>query len=211
MRIREQLRPYIMRLYTAAAETGAPIMRPLFYDFWQDPVAQDCDDQLMFGPDYLVAPQLIENATSRSVYLPQLPAPFVWQDYFTGAEHNTTAGGVNITVDTPLDTFPLFFRLETTPYPLPPPPPKCDSSCTMTPHTDSATGGNIAHSNCTSFAACCALCKANSKCGAFVFGPYATSQPASPGNPLTCFQLGPPHGGTKRVAGRSYGCVRGGQ
>ena len=44
-------------------------MRPLFFDFWKDPGSETVDDEMMFGPDYLVAPQLIENATSRSVYL----------------------------------------------------------------------------------------------------------------------------------------------
>jgi hypothetical protein len=45
------------------------VMRPLFFDFWKDPGSETVDDEMMFGPDYLVAPQLIENATSRSVYL----------------------------------------------------------------------------------------------------------------------------------------------
>ena len=67
MHLREQLRPYIMRQYAAAADTGAPIMRPLFYDFWEDPVAALVEDQMMFGPDFLVAPQLDQDATNRSV------------------------------------------------------------------------------------------------------------------------------------------------
>lgn len=47
MRIREQLRPYTRRLYQSASETGEPIMRPLFYDFPGDRIAQVVDDQLM--------------------------------------------------------------------------------------------------------------------------------------------------------------------
>ena len=86
------------------------VMRPLFYDFWEDETAATVDDQLMFGPDYLVAPVLVENATERFVYLPKLAAPFVWQDYFSGSIHNTTMSSLNITVVTPLDTFPLFRR-----------------------------------------------------------------------------------------------------
>jgi alpha-D-xyloside xylohydrolase len=88
MRIREQLRPYIMEQYKVASETGAPIMRPIFYDFWEDQTAATIDDQLMFGPEYLVAPVLVEDATERFVYLPKLNEPFVWQDYFTGELHN---------------------------------------------------------------------------------------------------------------------------
>ena len=47
-----------MRQYAAASATGTPIMRPLFFDFWSDPAASEIEDEMMFGPDYLVAPQL---------------------------------------------------------------------------------------------------------------------------------------------------------
>jgi hypothetical protein len=50
MRIREQLRPYIMEQYRAASETGRPVMTPMFFDFWEDSVAATVDDQMMFGP-----------------------------------------------------------------------------------------------------------------------------------------------------------------
>ena len=73
MRLREQLRPYVMEQYKAAAADGTPIMRPLFFDFHTDLESQTVDDQLMFGPDYLVAPVLQKGVQSRSVYLPPLP------------------------------------------------------------------------------------------------------------------------------------------
>eukprot|EP01051_Picozoa_sp_SAG22_P000311 SAG22_NODE_7_length_40155_cov_25.241356_24_plen_80_part_00 len=71
-------------------------------DFWQDGPAQLIDDQLMFGPDYLVAPQLLENGTARKVYLPPLPATHAWSNFFTGVETPTAAGGKTITEPTPL-------------------------------------------------------------------------------------------------------------
>lgn len=95
MRLREQLRPYVMEQYEAAAAHGTPIMRPLFFDFHTDSGSQGIDDQLvrrcyaivrlsassscpcvfvqMFGPDYLVAPVLEKGVQSRNVYLPPLP------------------------------------------------------------------------------------------------------------------------------------------
>merc|ERR1712224_267099 len=85
LRLRETLRPYVASQYERAARSGMPIVRPLFFDFWDDAGAQGVDDQLMFGPDYLVAPQLTENAIVRSVYLPKLPAGCIWQNVFTGA------------------------------------------------------------------------------------------------------------------------------
>ena len=39
-----------MEQYRMASQTGAPVMRPLFYDFFDDPVAATVDDQLMVGP-----------------------------------------------------------------------------------------------------------------------------------------------------------------
>ena len=37
MRIRDQLRPYVMEQYRAAAADGTPVMRPLFFDFHPKP------------------------------------------------------------------------------------------------------------------------------------------------------------------------------
>jgi alpha-D-xyloside xylohydrolase len=104
-----------MEQYKAAAANGAPVTRPLFYDFFDDPRAQTVDDQMMMGPDYLVAPVLTKGATERHVYLPPLPVGFVWANVFTGVVHDTTAGGLNITESTPLSgpkfaTFPLYHR-----------------------------------------------------------------------------------------------------
>lgn len=61
----------------AAAATGAPPMRPLFFDFPDDPACYPVEDQFMLGPDILVAPVLDEGAASHTVYL---PAGAVWYD-----------------------------------------------------------------------------------------------------------------------------------
>jgi alpha-D-xyloside xylohydrolase len=66
------MRPYIMERYAEASANGTPVMHPLFFDFWTDEGAQPVDDQLMFGPDYMLAPQLLQNSTSRVVYLPKV-------------------------------------------------------------------------------------------------------------------------------------------
>ena len=113
MRIREQLRPYVMEQYEAAAADGTPIMRPIFFDFHNDAASQTVDDQQMFGPDYLVAPVLVKGASSRSVYLPPLPKGSVWKNVFTAVETDTSTGGKTITEVTPLDTFPLYKRHQT--------------------------------------------------------------------------------------------------
>jgi alpha-D-xyloside xylohydrolase len=87
-----------------AHEKGTPPMRPLLYDFPQDPQAWDVDDQYMFGPDLLVAPILQEGMRSRTVYLPSGTS---WTDPYTG---ETVEGGVSLTVEAPLERIPLFLR-----------------------------------------------------------------------------------------------------
>ena len=37
-----------------AARAGTPIMRPLFFDFHDDPGSTEVDDQMMFGYYYLL-------------------------------------------------------------------------------------------------------------------------------------------------------------
>lgn len=102
--IRERLRPYIRSLMLAAHESGAPVMRPLYYDFPADPTAAQVEDCYMFGPDLLVAPVLEAGATTRQVYL---PSGCTWTDASTGACY---PGGQSVTVPAPLDVIPVMVR-----------------------------------------------------------------------------------------------------
>ena len=102
--LRERLRPYIAEQMGVASRSGTPPMRPLFFDFHQDPVTYEVDDEFLFGPDLLVAPVLHEGARSRKVYL---PVGTRWTDAWTGEGID---GGRWITVDAPLDRIPLFLR-----------------------------------------------------------------------------------------------------
>ena len=116
MRLREQLRPYVMEQFQEAARSGTPVMRPLFFDFWNDTGVQDVDDEFMFGPDYLVAPVLVKGASTRFVYLPPLPVGSVWQNVFTLRIYEANKYGLNISEATPLNgtgfgTFPLYQKI----------------------------------------------------------------------------------------------------
>jgi alpha-D-xyloside xylohydrolase len=102
--IRERLRPYIRECMKAASETGAPVMRPLFYDFPQDAKSWNVEDAYMFGPDLLVAPVMEEGVRTRTVYL---PAGAAWTDAYT---KKTYEGGQTITVPAPIDVIPVFLR-----------------------------------------------------------------------------------------------------
>ena len=106
LRLRERLRPYLMRQMRIAHETGLPPMRPLFVDFPDDATAWATEDQFLLGPDLLVAPVLAAGARSRLVYL---PAGARWRDPWTGTTHE---GGQTIDAAAPLDRIPLFLRDE---------------------------------------------------------------------------------------------------
>ena len=102
--VRERMRPYIRECMKQASETGAPVMRPMFFDFPEDKVCWETEDQYMFGPDVLVAPVMEMGARQRSVYL---PAGLSWTEAKTGRCY---PGGSRVTVDAPLSVIPVFVR-----------------------------------------------------------------------------------------------------
>ena len=102
--LRENMRPYTARLMREAADEGAPVMRPLFYDFPMDEKAVACEDQFMFGPDLLIAPVMELGLRERSVYLPEGET---WIEAHTGMEYT---GGQVVSAAAPLTTIPVFIR-----------------------------------------------------------------------------------------------------
>ena len=104
MFIRERMKPYITEIMKEAHEKGTPVMRPLFYDFYQDKLCFDITDQYMFGPDILVAPILHKGDTSRKVYLPEGAK---WKDVNS---EQIFDGGQWINYDAPLEIIPLFLK-----------------------------------------------------------------------------------------------------
>lgn len=102
--IRERLRPYIRECMKTASETGAPVMRPLFYDFPEDKTCWETEDAYMFGPDLLVAPVMEAGATTRTIYLPKGAS---WTDANTKQVYE---GGQTVTVPAPLDVIPVIIR-----------------------------------------------------------------------------------------------------
>ena len=102
--LRERLRPYVMELMREAHTDGTPVLRPLFFEFPDDPGAWAAEDEFCFGPDLLVAPVLEFGARTRSLYLPDGAR---WTDPWTGAQHQ---GGAMVTVQAPLDRIPVFLR-----------------------------------------------------------------------------------------------------
>ncbi|MDQ0886397.1 alpha-glucosidase (family GH31 glycosyl hydrolase) [Paenibacillus sp. V4I9] len=102
--LRETLRDYTRELMKEAHEKGAPVMRPLFYEFQKDDKVWDIKDEYLYGPDLLVAPILYEGTVSREVYLPEGAR---WTDARTGRFFE---GGQTIYVEAQLSTIPVFLR-----------------------------------------------------------------------------------------------------
>ena len=102
--IRIALHDYIKELYKEAHETGAPLIRTMFFEFPQDEKCWDLQDQYMFGEKYLVAPILYLNQYEREVYLPEGR----WKNVNTG---ETVEGKKTVTVKAPIDEIPVFERI----------------------------------------------------------------------------------------------------
>jgi alpha-glucosidase len=105
--LRYRLLPYMYAYEHQAHESGAGIVRPLFWDFPQDTIhTAYITDEWMFGDELLVAPILTEGQAHRSIYLPQGS----WIDYFRGQRYE---GGKYITYSVDPETWsdiPLFIR-----------------------------------------------------------------------------------------------------
>ena len=101
--VRIGMHDYIRDLYREAHENGSPLIRTMFYEFPEDPVCWETEDQYMFGSRYLVAPILHLNQFEREVYLPA----GTWENVNSGEKVN---GGRRITVPAPLDEIPVFRR-----------------------------------------------------------------------------------------------------
>ena len=101
---RELMRPYTRQVMQEAHESGAPVMRTMFYEFPEDARCWDLEDQYLFGSDVLVAPVCEQGAVQREVYL---PAGAQWTDIHTGKAYD---GGQIVACDCPLDKIPVFLK-----------------------------------------------------------------------------------------------------
>lgn len=77
--LRMNLLPYIYDTALKAERNAEPMIRPLGYNYYEEPVHL-IEDQFLLGESLLIAPILDESASSRKVYLPAGK----WIDFFTG-------------------------------------------------------------------------------------------------------------------------------
>lgn len=79
LELRYRLTPYLYASVRATCDSGMPIVRSLWLQYPDDPVAVRRGDQYLYGPDLLVAPVVEKGATRRKVYLPAGR----WYDFWT--------------------------------------------------------------------------------------------------------------------------------
>lgn len=103
VKLRYRFIPYIYDLAHECEKTGAPIVRPLVYEYPVDKHVRNISDEYMLGSFVLVAPVIAPGKEAREVYLPDGD----WYDYYTGEKYS---GGRYILADAPLDKVPVFIK-----------------------------------------------------------------------------------------------------
>ena len=105
---RYKLLPYIERCAERVAKEGYTLMRPLVFDFADDPVALQQQYEYMFGPSLLISPVTEPGVTEWKTYLPKSREG--WRDYRTGQHY---AGGQTVTTRVDKAHIPVFVRVGT--------------------------------------------------------------------------------------------------
>lgn len=101
--LRMNLLPYIYNEAIYISTHGEPLMRPLFYDYPEDPRVFNIEDQYLFGRSLLVAPVIVEGARQRKIYLPRGQ----WTDFWTGKVYS---GESYINYPCDLGKIPVFYQ-----------------------------------------------------------------------------------------------------
>ena len=71
IKIRYCLIPYLYSEFLKAALNDEMIFKPLAFDFPDDDMAKQVEDQLLLGNELMIAPVYKQNAKGRYVYLPE--------------------------------------------------------------------------------------------------------------------------------------------
>ena len=101
--LRNRLKPYILHHMDIASKEGTPMMRPLFFDYYNDERCYNIDDEYLFGDDILFAPIYREGEVERKVYLPE----GVWVRTSDKKEYE---GGREYTCHAEIDEFIAFCK-----------------------------------------------------------------------------------------------------
>lgn len=101
-RLRYSLMPYLEALSHDAYDTGAPLMRPLVYQFPNDPVCGSIDTQFMLGDALMVVP-VLKKSDEVLRYLPE-------GNWFDLRSAEVIPGGGYAEESCPLEKMPLYLH-----------------------------------------------------------------------------------------------------
>lgn len=103
LQLRLRLLPYLYTLAWQASQSGAPLVRPLFWLEPDNPALWVVDDAFLLGENLLVAPVTQSGQKERSVILP----PGEWVDFWDGSRF---MGSGPVTLPVTLERIPLLVR-----------------------------------------------------------------------------------------------------
>ena len=69
--VRYRLIPYLYSEYMKAVKYDDMYFKPLSFEFSDDKIAREIEDQLLIGNEIMIAPVYMQNTTGRCVYLPE--------------------------------------------------------------------------------------------------------------------------------------------
>ena len=69
--LRYRLLPYLYSEFLKCAENDEMFFKPLGFEYKDDEMARNCEDQLFVGNELMIAPVYTQNAIGRYVYLPE--------------------------------------------------------------------------------------------------------------------------------------------
>ena len=106
IKLRMRLIPYLYALFEECHRNGAPILRPLLYEYPEDETTYTADDEFLLGNGLLVAPITRPGIEHRHVYLPE----GTWFHFWTGERFD---GPSHILAHAPLGEPPLYIKANT--------------------------------------------------------------------------------------------------
>jgi len=103
-RVHTALLPYLRSCVRENAETGAPVMRPLFWVSQAEEAWQRDNFSYLLGPDLLVCPVVKPGEAERSLWLPEGDWTLLWTgETYHGGTHSVSA---------PMGKPPVFYRAD---------------------------------------------------------------------------------------------------
>lgn len=106
--LRYSLLPYNYNLALENAQLGTPLMRSLFFEVFDDSLAQVCSDTYFWGRDFLISPVLEKGAKTKTITVPPMTK---WIDFYTNQFiENTSLKSKEIEVSTNRNWIPTLVR-----------------------------------------------------------------------------------------------------